>query len=148
MKRILLVLTTATLFVACKTEDKKVKDSPLNPVQKEEVLKDSSNFTSITWLDSTSINLGKVKKGAEVEVVFRFRNTGSKQLVITNVQPQCGCTVTEKPEKPFAPGEEGTIKGKFNSANQPVGEHRKSIAVTSNTLPNYTNLEFRVEVIE
>lgn len=149
MKKILFVLVATASFVACKTEDKKVKDSPvLSPEQKDKVIADSSNFTSIQWLDSTYLDLGKVKKGATVEVTFRFKNTGSKQLVITDVHPGCGCTVPDKPEKPFAPGEEGVIKAKFNSEGQSNGEHRKNITVTSNTNPTTALLEFRVDVTD
>lgn len=149
MKKIFFVLIAATGFVACKTDDKKVKDSPvLSPEQKAAAISDSSNFSSIQWLDSTFLDLGKVKKGAVVEVTFRFKNSGSKQLVIADVQAGCGCTVPEKPEKPFAPGEEGVIKAKFDSGSQSVGEHRKHVTVTSNTNPGFTQLDFRVEVVE
>ncbi len=149
MKKILFVLIAAAGFVACKTEDKKAKEgTELTAEQKAAAISDSSNFTSIQWLDSTYLDLGKVKKGAVVEVSFRFKNAGTKQLVITDVHPGCGCTVPDKPEKPYAPGEEGVIKAKFNSEGQSVGEHRKNITVTSNTNPSTVLLEFRVDVTD
>ena len=82
-----------------------------------------------------------------VEVSYRFKNAGDKNLVIANVSASCGCTVPEKPEKPFAPGEEGVIKAKFNSKGRSKGETRKDVFVTANTKPeNLTQLSFRVEI--
>jgi hypothetical protein len=155
MKKLLLILIASSGLLACKTADKKsdeekareqyVKDS-VAAVEKNRVLQDTANFSSIQWLDSTFLDLGKVTKGKTVEVSFRFKNSGTKPLVITDVQPGCGCTIPEKPEQPFAPGEEGTIKAKFESKNQHEGEHTKNITVIANTSPESTMLTFRVSV--
>jgi hypothetical protein len=90
-----------------------------------------------------------VKKGQMVEVSFPFKNTGNKNLIITNVQAGCGCTVPEKPQEPFAPGQGGVIKATFDSKTQAVAEHRKQVFVSSNTNPNREHqLTFRVLVTE
>ncbi len=100
------------------------------------------------WLDSTYKDLGKVKEGQVVEVAYRFKNTGTKNLVIANVSASCGCTIPEKPEKPIAPGEEGVIKAKFDSKGRPKGEARKDVFVKANTEPQDQQLSFRVEITE
>ena len=41
----------------------------------------------------------------------------------------CGCTVPEKPEKPFAPGEEGVIKAKFDSHGTSIGRNKKILCM-------------------
>lgn len=146
MKQFLFLILATASILSCKTDDKKLKDSPLTAEQKQQALKDTNNFTTIQWLDSTIINLGNVKEGSNVEVAFRFKNTGTKQLVIGNVSPGCGCTIAEKPELPIAPGEESVIKGTFKSGGQSPGEHRKYITVTSNTNPSNISLEFIVNV--
>ena len=149
MKKLFFVLLATSYFVACKTEDKKSSEQPpLTQEQKEAALKDSSKFTSILWLDSTVLSMGKIKKGAEIEVAYRFKNTGTHPLIFDRVDPQCGCTMSEVPRRPYAPGEEGVIKSKFNSGSQQIGEHRKYISVTANTKPSYTSLQFNVEVTE
>jgi hypothetical protein len=89
--------------------------------------------TTIQWLDSTYKNLGKLKEGKEVFISYRFKNNGTSNLIIKSVSAQCGCTIPEKPEKPFAPGEEGVIKAKFNGSGS--GQIRKEIYVTANTTP-------------
>lgn len=146
MKRILFVLVAAGLF-ACQTADKN-STKGLTRAERDSVAKDSANFTSIQWLDSTYKDLGKVKEGQVVEVAYRFKNTGNKSLVIVNVSASCGCTIPEKPEKPIAPGEEGVIKAKFDSKGRPVGEARKDVFVKANTQPQDQQLSFRVEITE
>jgi hypothetical protein len=144
MKKIVLAALAATLLIACGETDKKTSLE-----QKEQMLKDSANFTSIEWLDSTFVDMGKVKQGQVVEVAFRFRNSGTKNLVIESVTPGCGCTVADTPKEPFAPGQEGVIKANFDSKNQTVGPHRKHVTVKANTLPENTqDLDFQVEVTE
>ncbi len=138
---------TVGLF-ACGTADKN-SEKQLTQQQKDSVANDSANFTSIQWLDSTYRDLGKIKEGQVVEVSYRFKNAGAKNLVIANVSASCGCTVPEKPEKPFAPGEEGVIKAKFDSKGRPKGEQRKDVFVTANTNPEkLTQLSFRVEITD
>ena len=147
MKKILFVLFAAGIF-ACQTSDEKTVNA-LTQEQKDKAARDSANFTSIEWLDSTFRDLGKVKEGQVVEVSYRFRNSGEKNLVIANVSASCGCTVPEKPEKPYAPGEEGVIRAKFDSKGRPAGETRKDVYVTANTTPESAiRLSFKVEITE
>lgn len=147
MKKVLLILSIAVAIVACKSEDKKSSEAPkISQEELNKIVNDTASFTSITWLDSTYLDLGKVKEGKMVEVAFRFKNSGDKPLVISNVSASCGCTVPEKPEQAFAPGEEGSIKAKFDSQGR-KGENLKHVTVIANTNPTSShNLDFRVEV--
>jgi Protein of unknown function (DUF1573) len=148
MKRIILILIAGFSLYACNFNDKKTTVGGISKEEGAKALKDSANFTTIVWLDSTYKDLGQVKEGRQVEFSFRFKNSGSKNLVITDVTPSCGCTIPEKPEKPFAPGEEGVIKAKYNSSGH-SGEARKDIYVIANTLPsNSQTLTFHVEIIK
>ena len=98
------------------------------------VIKDS---TTVQIIDS-SYNFGKITDGEIVAYNFRFKNTGSKPLIIVNTAASCGCTVPEKPDQPVLPGETGFIKVKFDSHNR-VGQAHKTIAVTSNANPPFTD---------
>lgn len=109
------------------------------------VLTDSVNFTTIQWLDSTK-DFGKVTEGEKFPVSFRFKNSGQKPLVIKEAHASCGCTVVDKPEKPFAPGEEGEIKAIYNSEGH-EGVQNKTITVSSNT-PDTKELKFSLEVVK
>ncbi|MGE9310224.1 DUF1573 domain-containing protein [Niabella sp. CJ426] len=149
MKRLVLIISAAAALVACNSngENKTASDAPLTDSLKQEALKDSSNFTTISWVDSTFKNLGDVKKGQVVEIPFVVKNTGDKPLIISSVQPGCGCTVAEKPEKPVLPGKEEKIVAKFNSEGQSEGTHTKTVVVTANTKPfTQHTLTFQVNV--
>jgi hypothetical protein len=147
MRRLLIILSASCLFFACQNSDSTRGGIPREEGMK--VLRDSSNYTTMLWLDSTFKDMGQIKEGKKVEISFRFKNTGSKNLVITDVTASCGCTIPEKPGKPYAPGEEGTIKATFNSNGHPVGEDRKQVYVTANTLPSNSHvLSFRFEITE
>ena len=129
MKKLLIFFVAVTSLIACKQRDtKSAGEQTVNPIE------DSANFTAIQWIDSTYKDLGTVKEGPEVEVAYKFRNIGDKPLIIASVQPTCGCTITETPKEPFAPGEEGTIKAKFTTTGH-VGTNNKTINVTANTKP-------------
>ena len=155
MKKIVILFIAATSIVACKSDDKKV-DSPKiktgvptpipeNPVPV--VAGDTANYTTIQWLDSTYLNLGKHKQGNEIEISYRFKNTGNKNLVIERVTAQCGCTIPEQPQKPFAPGEEGVIKAKYNGSGH--DEIRKEVYVKGNIKPDGSDtLVFRAEMTD
>jgi hypothetical protein len=144
MKSFLIVLVAAIGFAACQSADNKSK---LTEEQVKNALKDSSNYTTIQWLDSTYRDFGKIKEGEVLEVSFHFKNTGGHNLIVSDVHPGCGCTDPVKPEEPIAPGKEGVIKAKFNSKGQHIGENRKYLTVTANTKPlPTTELTFRAEV--
>ncbi len=151
MKKTLFILFAALGLMACTSTDKKSaesenkSDSTLQ-AEKAKMMSDTANYTSLQWLDSTFLSMGTVKEGAQVEVSFRFKNTGNKPLVIASVTAGCGCTIPETPQQPFAPGEEGVIKATFDSKGR-LGENRKNITVDANTATSRTHtLEFTVNV--
>lgn len=110
---------------------------------------DKNDSTSITWIDSTEQSLGKIKKGQVAEITWRFKNTGDKPLVVSNVTVGCGCTVAEKPEQPIPPGGEGLIKASFDSKSQMPNSYNKTVSVFSNVKSAHEKiLAFSVEVTE
>lgn len=152
----LMVIATAVIMVACKTNDKKAvtgtagaggndSNGQLSSEDKNKAINDTLNYTTIQWIDSINANLGKLVKDQSIEVSFRFKNTGTKNLIFQDVSAPCGCTIPEKPEKPFAPGEEGVIRAKFNGSGN--GHITKQIHVKANTKP-FTdhNLTFEGDV--
>jgi hypothetical protein len=107
---------------------------------------DSSQYTSITWLDSTNRHFGTIPEGRKLDVSYRFLNSGSKPLIIAQVRPSCGCTVAEQPDEPVLPGQEGVIRASFNSEGR-VGVNSKTLYVIANTRGNQNNeLHFSVVV--
>ncbi len=138
LRYLLIGCVTITLAAGCNDGSKKA-------AALQAALADSARYTNIQWLDSAK-NFGKIPEGQKLQVAFRFKNTGSTPLVITRVQPSCGCTVAEQPEEPIAPGGEGEIKAIFNSKGHP-GVNHKTLFVTANTKPSRDHsLQFVVEV--
>ncbi len=153
MKRLLLFLSIIFLLAGCKSTDKKPgtengkTDKVLTEEEKQQAMADPSNFTTIEWIDPPVRNLGQLIKGQTIEVTFRFKNTGNKNLVIQDVTAGCGCTIPEKPQKPFAPGEEGIIRAKFDGSGH--GTISKNITVRANTKPSEDHiLTFQGEIKE
>lgn len=151
MRSIIALSLVGLLAAACNNQDKKATGSEITKdnleVLKDPVPLDTAKLTSIQWLDSTYLDLGQQKEGKSIEISFRFRNTGDKNLVIEDVSAQCGCTIPEKPEQPFAPGEEGVIRAKFNGSGH--DETRKQVYVKANIKPDGADtLTFRAQLVK
>ncbi len=82
--------------------------------------------------DKEEFDFGTVNEGETVKTTFTVTNTGKSDLVITNAQPSCGCTVPVWPKKPIAPGKTGEIQVSFNTSGKP-NKQSKSITLTTNT---------------
>lgn len=75
-------------------------------------------------------DFGNLKQGGDASTEFKFTNTGSEPLIISDSKGSCGCTVPEWPKEPIAPGKSAVIKVKYDSKR--VGPINKSVTVTSN----------------
>ena len=141
MRAIVFVLMMGSWLISCRQGDVKKNDR-----SSMQLPKDSSQYTKITWLDSTTRDFGSIAEGQKLEVAYRFLNSGNKPLIIARVQPSCGCTVAEQPDEPIMPGKEGVIKASFNSEGR-IGINHKKIYVIANTVGSQSNdIEFSVLV--
>jgi hypothetical protein len=141
MRYVVFSLIIGSFLFSCEENDSKLKVS-----HSMNLPKDSSLFTKITWLDSTSRDFGTISEGQKLEVAYRFMNSGDKPLIIARVQPSCGCTVAEQPDEPILPGKEGVIKASFNSEGR-VGINHKKLYVFANTKGTQSNeVQFSVLV--
>ncbi len=91
-------------------------------------------------------DFGVLIEGEKVSHVFKFKNIGNADLVITKVSTTCGCTVADYPEDPIPPGDEGKIEVVFNSMGKRGYQH-KTIRVLANTQPNLTELSIDAQVL-
>lgn len=113
-------------------------DEVTRTMYKEDGTIDSSKLAIFEWVNM-EYDFGTVVDGEMVEYSYKFKNVGAVPLVIKQATGSCGCTVPERPEEPIAPGENGEIKVKFNSAGR-VGNPRKEVTLRANTLPQETKL--------
>jgi hypothetical protein len=148
MKQLIALSTFIAFLTACGNADKKTSETAATttqPTEASEAAAATADVTTVQWLDSSQ-NFGKVTDGEKVVITFHFKNTGTKPLVISNVQASCGCTVPSKPEEPIAPGAEGKITAEFNSEGR-VGKASKNVNVTLNTKEGVATLLFEGEVL-
>ncbi|MEX0811748.1 MAG: DUF1573 domain-containing protein [Chitinophagales bacterium] len=87
----------------------------------------------------STYDFGELAAGDDASVEFTFTNNGTKPLIITNVKASCGCTTPYWSKEPVAPGEEGTIKAKYNTVGK-NGGFNKPITITSNAEPSTTRI--------
>lgn len=90
--------------------------------------------TTTVVYEHTDFDFGSVKEGEKVKHTFKFKNTGSEPLIISNAKGSCGCTVPKWPSEPVAPGATSQIDVEFDSKGKP-GKQTKRVTVTANTVP-------------
>ena len=76
------------------------------------------------------VDYGDVDYGSNRERVWKFKNTGTEPLTITNAVGSCGCTVPSFPKEPIMPGKTAEIKINYDT-NRP-GPINKTVTVTTN----------------
>jgi hypothetical protein len=105
----------------------------------------AQDMSTITF-DSLTIDYGTINKGDDGVRQFRFTNTGTAALEITQVRSSCGCTIPKKPETAIAPGASDVIEVKYDTER--VGPIRKTITVASNASNPMIALKIKGEVVE
>lgn len=91
-------------------------------------------------------DFGKLIAGEKAVYSFKFTNTGTDDLVISQVNSSCGCTVPNYPREAIKPGEGGVIKVTFDSSSR-KGMQNKTITIVSNCQPNSTVIRVKAQVI-
>jgi hypothetical protein len=93
-------------------------------------------------------DFGRVVEGEKVTYQFKFTNTGSEPLIISDASAGCGCTVPDYSRAPVRPGETGFLEVSYNSHNRPHGQFNQTVTITANTTPNTTRLRVSGNVVE
>jgi hypothetical protein len=87
------------------------------------------DFGSVTY------SFGTIQEGKPVDHVFEFTNIGTDTLIVKQIQPTCGCTVTGDYDKEVKPGKTGKIPVTFKTSGFD-GPVAKSIIVKTNVPGN------------
>lgn len=127
---ILSAIVCCTAFIACK-ESASSKIDAANLETAKERDQQISLGAPIIEFDTTEYDFGTIEEGTIIDGSFKVTNKGKVDLIISHVQPSCGCTTPDWTKDPIKPGETGEIKFSFNS-NGRVGKQNKSITVSSN----------------
>ena len=117
-KKIIICLGLVMLFLSCKKGNKASEQG-------------SEKLTEIEFKEK-EFDFGTLKQGQKVTHYFEFTNVGENDLIITNAQGSCGCTVPQYPLDPVKPGASSKIKVTFDSSHK-EGEQNKSVTLFTNT---------------
>jgi len=99
----------------------------------------------------TTFDFGEIEEGEKVNHVYKFTNTGSEPLIISNAKGSCGCTVPDWPREPIPAGGTGEIKVQYDSKGKGTVEGRaesKRVTLTANTDPANSYLTIKGKVFK
>jgi hypothetical protein len=101
--------------------------------------------TPVMVFDDTTHDFGLVYQGDHVHCTFKFKNTGTVDLVISSATGSCGCTVPSYPKKSVPPGQEGQIDVNFDSSGK-QGKVEKMVSLVTNCQPNTRILTITADI--
>lgn len=107
--------------------------------------KKSTDLPEMTFEEEV-FDFGKITQGEKVSHAFIFKNTGNKNLIISNAQGSCGCTVPEWPKEPVLPGKTGKIDVVFSSEGK-SGNMEKTVTIITNCEPATRVIRIKTEII-
>jgi hypothetical protein len=94
---------------------------------------------------SERIDAGVTDGKTNVNVDFKFLNTGNIPLVINEVRGNCHCVQGTKPEKPIAPGDSSIISVSFDPAGVSTS-YQRTLWVVSNATRDSVELYITGEI--
>ena len=95
--------------------------------------------------DKETHDFGKIPQGKPVSVDFKFTNTGTEPLIISNVESVCGCTVPKFTKTPVLKGQTGSITVTYNAAA--IAPFSKGLTIRSNAKTPVKVIYIKGEVI-
>ncbi len=102
---------------------------------------------ALTW-EKAEHDFGDINQGEKVHHTFKFVNTGTEPLIITNVEVTCGCTVPKGwPRDPIMRGDKGELEVMFNSSGK-FGKQNKVVTVVSNAILGNSQVVFAANILE
>lgn len=81
--------------------------------------------------DTETYDFGKIALDKAVVYTFNFTNQGELPLIISKVEPTCGCTVGEFTQTPIKNGEKGFIKVTVKKSGVPM-PFNMAVTISSN----------------
>jgi len=109
-----------TALLSCSSADKKDQVGDGTPAKME--------------FDEDGFDFGTIKPGEVVSHVFKFKNVGGTELILSSVTTSCGCAATKWDKTPILPGKESQIEVTFDSAGK-EGSQYKTVTILANSEP-------------
>lgn len=149
LKSTMLLIGLAIVF-ACSPEQPVADEDELDIILRSPINTDGSiDSTNLAIIEFETLvyEFDTISQGEKVDYSFLFKNVGKADLLISDVQSSCGCTITNYEKGPLQAGQESKIDFTFDSTDK-EGIQDKSITVYANTYPNRTILKFKGFVIK
>ena len=132
MKNIMYLLSLSLVFSLTSCKEKASEKIKTDNVEVAAVRDAEAQKVPVMTFEKSEHDFGTIDNGAAQETTFKFTNTGTAPLIITNATSSCGCTVPEYPKNtPIAPGESGELLVKFNGSG--MNQVSKTVTVSANT---------------
>ena len=90
-------------------------------------------------------DFGTLTDGENISYSFKFTNKGNADLIISNCEATCGCTVADFPRDKVAPGKGGYVTITFNSSGK-AGQQLQELTVVSNAQPSRSKPRIQANV--
>lgn len=127
MKKVILTINAvvlSTVFVLAQTAVKP-GERPTTAVQPV-----ASSLAELTF-DKDVHDFGTIDYAGDGTYEFKFKNTGTEPLIISDAKGSCGCTVPTYPKNvPIKPGDTQVIKVTYDTKR--AGSFTKTVSINSN----------------
>ena len=100
---------------------------------------------AVLGFETAQIDVGKVSKDEPKIIKFVYSNTGTKPLLITNVDVSCGCIAPEWSKQPLLPDRQDAITVRFDPRTK-QGYTLLSLYVKSNSANGLQIVRIQAEV--
>ena len=106
MKQLLYIVAFSTLLFACGNEEESQITSDLinNPITAADSSGVNQDNLPFFEFEEEVKDFGEITQGESVKTIFKFKNVGKSNLIISSAQGSCGCTVPQWPKEPIKPG--------------------------------------------
>ena len=126
-------IIASSIFISCgngSNASTKINSDNLESAKSRDI--EIKNGAASVSFENPVYDFGTVNEGEIIETTFKLTNSGKTDLVITDAQVTCGCTVPVWPKKPIKPGESEEIQVRFNT-NGKQNRQQKNITLITNT---------------
>ncbi len=152
MKRIVFSLALyMTLFGCGSGSENTTPESTTNPKETTPNVSDNQEtkkpLTTISF-DKMLHHFGKIAPDKDYIAKFTITNTGKNPLYISDVNPICGCTVSDWNKEAIAPGKSDIIQLTYHPGPKLSGPQHKTATVFFNTKEEFAVLDLKAEVIK
>lgn len=89
----------------------------------------------ITIINGVVKDFGTLNKGDVAVFYFKFKNTGDKDLKVSNIETKCGCTISDWNKGFLKPNQIDSIRVEYDT--NIVGPFNRPISIYSNAKNNH-----------